>query len=122
MDNATAAQAHASSPTMDPGWAGFPGGDAISRVTADMVKDGMAFAAERLRADSRMLEEMCACGNLADLAVLQQRWMTDAFRSYSDVTTRMLGHAVALAAPAPGEAPPGAPTKAARRAASPAAA
>jgi hypothetical protein len=86
------------------GFPAFANGEAIPRLAATMIKEGMDFVADRLRADSRTIEEMRCCGNVMDLAALQQRWFTEAAQNYSDAAARMFEHAMALAATALPEA------------------
>ncbi|MBR0669704.1 hypothetical protein [Neoroseomonas soli] len=79
---------------------GFPAlanGEAIPRLAATMIKEGMDFVADRLRADSRTIDEMRCCGNIMDLAALQQRWFAEATQDYSDAATRLFEHAMELA-------------------------
>ena len=73
--------------------------EAIPRLAAIMIQEGMDFVAERLRADSRIFEEMRGCGTLMDLALLQQRWLTEAAQDYSSAATRLFEHAMAVASP-----------------------
>lgn len=103
MERSTPHQAAPRTGNLDFGLAGLPNGEAMTRAATNLMKESMDFVSDRLRADSRMLEQACSCGNIADLAALQQQWMAEAFRAYSEVTSRMLTQAFAAATPA--EAP-----------------
>lgn len=102
--------------TAQTGIPAFANGEAIPRLAATMIREGMDFVADRLRADSRAIEEMRCCGNLMDLAMLQQRWFAEAAQDYSDAASRLFEHAMELASaalpetaaepPAPAEATP----------------
>lgn len=99
----------------------FPNGEAVPRVATGMMNECMDLVTVRLQAGSRTFDEMLCCGNLTDLALLQQRWFVQAAQDYSGAMTRLFEHAVALATtalPETGAAPPAeAETPAAPRAA-----
>lgn len=121
MERSTPHQAAPRTGSLDFGLAALPNGEAVARAATTMMKEGMDFISDRLRADSRLFEQACGCGNIADLAALQQQWMTEAVRAYSEVTNRMLTQALAAATPteateAAGE-PEGSPSRAGKQAA-----
>jgi hypothetical protein len=99
MERSTPHEAAPRTASLDFALAGLPNGEAMTRAATSLMKESMDFVSERLRADSRLLEQACNCGNLADLAALQQRWMAEAFRAYSEATTRMFTQAFAAAPP-----------------------
>jgi hypothetical protein len=99
MERSTPHEAVPRTGSLDFGLAGLPNGEAMTRVATNLMKEGMDFISDRLRADSQLFEQACTCGNIADLAALQQQWMAEAFRAYSVVTSRMLTQAFAAATP-----------------------
>ncbi len=82
----------------------MPGGEALGDMGKAWMQAMTALFAARLRADADTVLAMGACTTLTDLALLQQRWFTEAGQAYSDAAQRMVRIATEAAAK-PAEAP-----------------
>lgn len=86
----------------------FPGADAMTGLGKAWVQEVTSLLAARLRADADTMLAMGACTTMTDMALVQQRWLTEAGQAYAEASQRLMRVAMDSAAasmPAPQAGP-----------------
>ena len=68
----------------------FPGGDALNGMGKAWMQEVTSLLAARLRADADAVLAMGACTTLTDVALLHQRWLSDAGQAYAEASQRIV--------------------------------
>jgi hypothetical protein len=78
----------------------LPGGGAMESMGKAWMQEMTGLLAARLHADAETLLAMGACTTLTELALLQQRWLSEAGQAYTASAQRLAQLATEAAKPA----------------------